>query len=131
MRRKLGDSGRLFRLAGGFAPPPGPAEGKIGGLLADDVNVVGERTDPGDSGCEDEDRKRIKHRHSGTITDQDEMDKSSLLKPEELIQAQARVLPEPNVVRRISLASEDRPDLKVEKRFRWKTAAGHLGERVA
>lgn len=50
MRRKLGDSGRLFRLAGGFAPPPGPAEGKIGGLLADDVNVVGERTDPGDSG---------------------------------------------------------------------------------
>lgn len=62
MRRKLGDSGRLFRLAGGFAPPPGPAEGKIGGLLADDVNVVGERTDPGDSGCEDEDRKRIKYR---------------------------------------------------------------------
>lgn len=32
---------------------------------------------------------------------------------EELIQAQARVLPEPNVVRRISLASEDRPDLVI------------------
>ena len=54
LRRKLGDSGRLLRVGGSLlAPPPPPlgaAEGKMGGLLAD-VNVVGERTEPGDSGC--------------------------------------------------------------------------------
>ena len=53
-RRKLGDSGRLLRVGGSLvAPPPPPlgaGEGKMGGLLAE-VNVVGERTEPGDSGC--------------------------------------------------------------------------------
>ena len=52
LRRKLGDSGRLLRLGGSLTPPPGAAEGKMGGLFAD-VNVVGESTDPGDSGCKD------------------------------------------------------------------------------
>lgn len=49
LRRKLGDSGRLLRVGGSLAPPPGAAEGKMGGLLAE-VNVDGERTEPGDSG---------------------------------------------------------------------------------
>ena len=54
LRRKLGDSGRLLRVGGSLvAPPPPPlgaGEGKMGGLLAE-VNVVGDRTEPGDSGC--------------------------------------------------------------------------------
>ena len=49
----------------------------------------------------------------------DEMDESAVkeLKPGEL-KVQARVAPKPTVARRISSASDVRPDLKLEKRLR-------------
>ena len=44
-------------------------------------------------------------------------------KPGELKAAQARVAPKPTAARRISSASEVRPDLKLEKRFRKQRVA--------